>query len=68
MGALGVVDKLDLACDLVTAVRSAAAGKVFFSRNITKSQVAPSTSRLFCSRRSTALQSCALMLRAPLRC
>ena len=38
MGALGVVDKLDLACDLVTAVRSAAAGKVFLSRNITRAR------------------------------
>ena len=35
MGALCVVDKFDLGCDLVTAVRSAAAGKVFLSRNIT---------------------------------
>ena len=38
MGALGVVDKLDLACDLVTAVRSAAAGKVFLSRNATRAR------------------------------
>ena len=38
LGALCVVDKLDLACDLVTAVRSAAAGKVFLSRNITRAR------------------------------
>ena len=38
MGALGVVDKLDLASDLVTAVRSAAAGKIFLSRSITKAR------------------------------
>ena len=36
MGALCVVDKFDLPSDLVTAVRSAAAGKVFLSRSITK--------------------------------
>ena len=36
MGVLCVVDKLDLSDDLVTAVRSAAAGKVFLSRSITK--------------------------------
>ena len=35
MGALCGVDKFDLDSDLVTAVRSAAAGKVFFSRSIT---------------------------------
>ena len=34
MGALCVVDKFDLPSDLVTAVRSAAAGKVFLSRSI----------------------------------
>jgi DNA-binding NarL/FixJ family response regulator len=38
MGALCVVDKFDLAADLVTAVRSAAAGKVFLSRSITKAR------------------------------
>ncbi len=38
LGALGVVDKLDLASDLVTAVRSAAAGKIFLSRSITKAR------------------------------
>jgi DNA-binding NarL/FixJ family response regulator len=38
LGALCVVDKFDLAADLVTAVRSAAAGKVFLSRNITKAR------------------------------
>jgi DNA-binding NarL/FixJ family response regulator len=38
MGALCVVDKFDLASDLVTAVRSAAAGKVFLSRSITKAR------------------------------
>ena len=38
MGALGVVDKFDLASDLVTAVRSAAAGKIFLSRSITRSR------------------------------
>ena len=36
MGALCVVHKLDLSSDLVTAVRSAAAGKVFLSRSISK--------------------------------
>ena len=36
MGAICVVDKLDLLFDLVTAVRSAAAGEVFLSRSITK--------------------------------
>ncbi len=35
MGALCVVDKIDLSSDLVTAVRSAAAGKVFVSRSLT---------------------------------
>lgn len=34
MGVLCVVDKLDLDADLVTAVRSAAAGQVFLSRSI----------------------------------
>ncbi len=34
MGVLCVVDKFDLPSDLVTAVRSAAAGKVFRSRSI----------------------------------
>ena len=38
MGALCVVDKVDLPFDLVTAVRSAAAGKVFLSRSITKAR------------------------------
>jgi DNA-binding NarL/FixJ family response regulator len=38
VGALGVVDKFDLASDLVTAVRSAAAGKVFLSRSITRAR------------------------------
>ena len=38
MGALGVVDKFDLASDLVTAVRSAAAGKIFLSRSITRAR------------------------------
>ena len=38
MGAICVVDKLDLPFDLVTAVRSAAAGKVFLSRSITKAK------------------------------
>jgi DNA-binding NarL/FixJ family response regulator len=38
MGALCVVDKFDLPADLVTAVRSAAAGKVFLSRSITKAR------------------------------
>ena len=38
MGVLCVVNKFDLALDLVTAVRSAAAGKAFLSRSITKSQ------------------------------
>ena len=35
MGVLCVVDKFDLPSDLVTAVRSAAAGQVFLSRRIT---------------------------------
>jgi DNA-binding NarL/FixJ family response regulator len=35
LGALCVVDKIDLCSDLVTAVRSAAAGKVFVSRSLT---------------------------------
>lgn len=35
MGALCVVDKVDVPFDLVAAVRSAAAGKVFLSRSIT---------------------------------
>jgi DNA-binding NarL/FixJ family response regulator len=35
-GAHCVVHKLDLESDLVTAVRSAAAGKVFLSRSLTK--------------------------------
>ena len=34
-GVLCVVDKFDLPSDLVTAVRSAAAGKVFVSRSLT---------------------------------
>ena len=38
MGALCVVDKFDLPFDLVSAVRSAAAGKVFLSRSITKAR------------------------------
>jgi DNA-binding NarL/FixJ family response regulator len=37
MGALCVVDKFDVLYDLVAAVRSAAAGKVFLSRSITES-------------------------------
>lgn len=35
LGALCIVDKIDLPSDLVTAVRSAAAGQVFLSRRIT---------------------------------
>ena len=35
MGVLCVVDKFDLPSDLVAAVRSAAAGKVFLSRSVT---------------------------------
>ncbi len=38
MGALCVVDKVDLPFDLVTAVRSAAAGEVFLSRSITQAR------------------------------
>ena len=38
MGALCVVDKFDLPFDLVTAVRSAAAGDFFLSRSITKAR------------------------------
>ncbi len=38
MGALCVVDKFDLAHDLVTAVRSAAAGDFFLSRSIAKAR------------------------------
>ena len=34
MGALCVVDKIDLPSDLVTAVESAAVGKVFLSRSV----------------------------------
>jgi CheY-like chemotaxis protein len=38
LGATCVVDKLDLLYDLVAAVRSAAAGRVFLSRSITKAK------------------------------
>ena len=38
IGALCVVDKVDLPYDLVTAVRSAAAGKVFLSQSIAKAR------------------------------
>ena len=38
LGVTCIVDKLDLLPDLVTAVRSAAAGKVFLSRSITKAR------------------------------
>ena len=38
MGVLCVVDKFDLHSDLVTAVRSAAAGKVFLSRSVNRAR------------------------------